>query len=340
MKDQINTIRAALAFLDARFGWAPGEAPAIDALRAALTQIEAMAESVEPVAWMFNRVGSESNPFFMKAGQDADYLRVGRPPLLGPSSAHVNWTPLYAAPVAQQYEAGDIASASAQGFRDGVASVAQQPPKLEDIEQYRLQMAGISTAAMGYWKEGDSIHPDYDTPALRDVAKLYAQYDALYKAQQPQAKPFGYVSQHTNGLWEFSPTTAGVYPDTAKSITAVYAKQPQAEPDFTHSKTAPTEIWKNRLNSLAERLEMADGAVAFEREVVANLRERLKQPQAEAVPSDTERLDYLQKKGATVSIVLVGSTGGFAFQIGGIYLSTNENIRAAIDAAMAQGEKP
>ena len=63
-------------------------------------------------------------------------------------------------------------------------SQAPQPaqPKLEDIEQYRMQMAGISTAAIGYWKEGDSIHPDYDTVALRDVARLYAKYDALYKA--------------------------------------------------------------------------------------------------------------------------------------------------------------
>jgi hypothetical protein len=54
---------------------------------------------------------------------------------------------------------------------------------LQDSEQYRLQMAGISTAAIGYWKEGDGIHPDYDTPALHDVAKLYAEYDELYKAQ-------------------------------------------------------------------------------------------------------------------------------------------------------------
>lgn len=94
------------------------------------------------------------------------------------------------APPAQQagYTAGDMASAAAQGFRDGVASVTQQPQKLEDIEQYRMQMAGISTAAIGYWKEGDSIHPDYDTLALRDVAKLYAKYDALYKTQQPQAE--------------------------------------------------------------------------------------------------------------------------------------------------------
>ena len=56
-------------------------------------------------------------------------------------------------------------------------------PVLQDIEQYRMQMAGICTAAIGYWKEGDGIHPDYDTLALRDVAKLYAKYDALYKTQ-------------------------------------------------------------------------------------------------------------------------------------------------------------
>ena len=59
----------------------------------------------------------------------------------------------------------------------------EQKPVLQDIEQYRMQMASISTAAIGYWKEGDGIHPDYDTPALRDVAMLYAKYDALYKAQ-------------------------------------------------------------------------------------------------------------------------------------------------------------
>ncbi len=61
---------------------------------------------------------------------------------------------------------------------------AQQEPVLQNIEQYRLQMAGISTAAIGYWKEGDGIHPDYDTVALRDVAKLYAKYDELYRAQR------------------------------------------------------------------------------------------------------------------------------------------------------------
>jgi len=60
----------------------------------------------------------------------------------------------------------------------------QEAVKLDEVEQYRIQMAGISTAAIGYWREGDPIHPDYDTPALRDVAKLYAKYETPHKSQQ------------------------------------------------------------------------------------------------------------------------------------------------------------
>lgn len=57
--------------------------------------------------------------------------------------------------------------------------LAARPVKLEDIEQYRQQMAGISCAAHGHWKECDGVHPDYDAVPLRDVAKLYAKYEAL-----------------------------------------------------------------------------------------------------------------------------------------------------------------
>lgn len=64
-----------------------------------------------------------------------------------------------------------------------LAAANTAKPVLMDIEQYRIQMAGISTAAFGYLKEGDPVHPDYDTLALRDVAKLYAKYDLLFKAQ-------------------------------------------------------------------------------------------------------------------------------------------------------------
>ena len=59
-------------------------------------------------------------------------------------------------------------------------------PVLENIEQYRMQMAAICTAALGYWTEGDGILPDYDTPALRDVARLYAKYEATHAAMKEQ----------------------------------------------------------------------------------------------------------------------------------------------------------
>ena len=75
---------------------------------------------------------------------------------------------------------------------------AQQEPVLQDIEQYRLQMAGISTAAIGYWKEGDGIFPDYDTIALRDVAKLYAKYDELYRAQRTWV---GLTDEEIEKIW-------------------------------------------------------------------------------------------------------------------------------------------
>jgi hypothetical protein len=58
----------------------------------------------------------------------------------------------------------------------------QELVALQSIEQYRMQMSAICTAAIGYWKESDSIHLDYDTLALRDVAKLYAKYAELYTA--------------------------------------------------------------------------------------------------------------------------------------------------------------
>lgn len=71
-------------------------------------------------------------------------------------------------------------------------SEAQQVAVLTDIEQYRMQMAGISTAALGYWSEGDDIHPDYDTPALRDVARLYVKYDQLSQEKKARRSQQGH----------------------------------------------------------------------------------------------------------------------------------------------------
>lgn len=98
----------------------------------------------------------------------------------------------------------------------------EQEPVLQDIEQYRMQMASISTAAIGYWKEGDGIHPDYDTPALRDVAMLYAKYDALYKAQ-PEQDPVAYVIRTLSGKSisdEIAPTRWSTFESKIEKLRA------------------------------------------------------------------------------------------------------------------------
>lgn len=66
----------------------------------------------------------------------------------------------------------------ANGYKHVYTEAPAVAVNLESIEQYRLQMAAIGTAAFGYWKEGDSIHSDYDTVPLRDVAKLHAKYES------------------------------------------------------------------------------------------------------------------------------------------------------------------
>jgi len=73
---------------------------------------------------------------------------------------------------------------SERGLRNELAALQKKPVVLSDIEQYRMQIAAICTAAIGYWAEGDPIHPDYDTMALRDVARLYAKYAEQYDAKE------------------------------------------------------------------------------------------------------------------------------------------------------------
>lgn len=67
----------------------------------------------------------------------------------------------------------------------------------------------------------------------------------------------------------------------------------EQEPDWSDSKTLPSELWKNPLLSLQERLQIADGAVQWNREVAENLRARLcaaQQPQGEQEQNSSERV--------------------------------------------------
>ncbi|WP_328187009.1 hypothetical protein [Marinobacter sp. OP 3.4] len=55
-------------------------------------------------------------------------------------------------------------------------------------------------------------------------------------------------------------------------LTAAPAVQGGGEPDWTESATLDSEAWKNPLLSKNDRLQIADGAVAWRDEVICNLR--------------------------------------------------------------------
>lgn len=65
-------------------------------------------------------------------------------------------------------------------------------------------------------------------------------------------------------------------------------KGDEAPPDWDESPTAVGELWKNPLFTNADNLLIADGAIAWRDQVIANLRQQLKEAK-----KDSELLDYL-----------------------------------------------
>ena len=56
-------------------------------------------------------------------------------------------------------------------------AMAERDEALAALENERIKVAGCSTAAFGYWKEGDVLHADYECAAIHDVAALRAERD-------------------------------------------------------------------------------------------------------------------------------------------------------------------
>lgn len=127
-----------------------------------------------------------------------------------------------------------------------------QVTKLEDIEQYRLQMAAIGTTAFGYWKESDGIKPEYDTVPLRDVAKLYAKYEAL-ASQSPApvtAEPVASIDtpEFRALMAEHWKACGSVKANKAHGAVAMYVN------DFIATRSAPAD--RQQAPSHIETLEV------------------------------------------------------------------------------------
>lgn len=124
MTHQLQTIRTLFHGLDMDNGLTEGGDVRALEIYEALSELEAMVGSVEPVAFL-NRAQLEELRYANGMNVWAEGPSMYEPACDCPVPPE--YVPVYAAPPAQQYEAGDMASAAAQGFRDGVASVAQQP---------------------------------------------------------------------------------------------------------------------------------------------------------------------------------------------------------------------
>ncbi|GER21306.1 hypothetical protein [Variovorax boronicumulans] len=85
------------------------------------------------------------------------------------------------------------------------------------------------------------------------------------------------------------------------------------------------------------RIETAAFIAACNPEAITALLDALKARDAEIerLRGDAERLDYLQRRGATVEILPSGLS--WKFQVGGFHGAVNHDIRAAIDQARAEG---
>lgn len=194
---------------------------------------------------------------------------------------------VYAAPPAQQpqYEAGDIASASAQGFRDGVASVTQQEP--------------VAWAM----PKGDGTFIDVITPAehAREEGSYTVPLFARPVAQQPQARPdftdewTGYLKDGETPFERFLrerkdlQALTKLYQRVLEENERLKAQQPQAEPDI-HEAQEQIEFLdkKNNALSAAIRKVMARLADLLDEDQFKEIEEIVSfagvQPQAEAVP--------------------------------------------------------
>lgn len=146
-------------------------------------QIEAAVEWLrglgvqEPVAKLHD--DGYWTPMKTEAGRSLNdrLMRAGSPPI-----------DVYASPVDQQYEAGDMASAAAQGFRDGVASVAQQPQADEKA------LSGKEVVYAG-WERHQYAQGTKECIAFMRGARWWSER----KAQQPQAEPDAYCITTRDG---------------------------------------------------------------------------------------------------------------------------------------------
>jgi hypothetical protein len=178
-----------------------------------------------------------------------------------PATAPEGWKLVPVEPTAKMVDAARSQSSFPAGVWRAMLAAAPKPPTT---------------------KESSVVQPQANQPAMMPIAQrkldslLAEGYTIIgYSVYHERKHQHGFVTgAGLVGWWK---------PD------GVEYPQPlgEQETDWSDSKTLPSELWKNPLLSLQERLQIADGAVQWNREVAENLRARLRaaqQPQGEQEP--------------------------------------------------------
>lgn len=318
MKDQINTIREFFSLPVPHSPQDVGPYLVVKSKAAdALGRLEAMVGSQEPVAWMNPHTGTtlshkEKLRFLSLAGgqnyqgQNDDGMKA---------YAAAQTQPLYAAPVAQQYEAGDMASAAAQGFRDGAASVTQQEQK--PVAWLHPANSSCVTTDPTAYARGIPLYraapapqqQQYDQTALELCAvcgwKTLIPGDCCLncernKAQQPQADLLAAAKEFCRKVEAGEARSTKSYAAFKSAIEQI-EKQPQAEKrcqycDGTGDVHSIDGQWRGECHCQKQPQAEPDwingvphwspALVAKVKQMTAELDEP-KQPQVEAVPAWT-----------------------------------------------------
>ena len=94
-------------------------------------------------------------------------------------------------------------------------------------------------------------------------------------------------------------------------------EQPQGEqePDWTNSETGLLECWKSPLHPMPDRLQMADGAVAFRDKTIANLRLQIASYQSAQQLTSVEHSSAVQPQGEQEPVAYYVMNGAALFQL-------------------------
>lgn len=268
-----------------------------------------------------------------------------------------------------QYEAGDIASAAAQGFRDGVASVTGQDPAAWLVCSVNSD-GSLSLEHATAWEEAahEHINDAITEHGIEEAASWVVRpaYVAAPVAQHPQTEPDDETLKERDDAEDFidmlldevlgtdRPEWTSAYGrddalrDVQERMTALHkptvdkawdrfekAQQPQARPDFTDEWTGYLKDGETPFERfLRERKDMQSVLKLYQRVLEENERLKAQQPQAEAVPiTEVTLRDWKDRINTLASC----STRSDRVRLGS---ALKQDIADAIAAQQAQPSEP